>query len=160
MEIALLWGLAIILVVIGIVGIVLPGVPGTILIFAGFVLAAWIDGFTKVGWGILSVLGVLTLLSFLIDFAATALGSKRAGASREAIIGAALGTFVGIFFGFVGLIVGPFLGAAAGEIYARRDIQQAGRVGFATWVGMAVGIITKIALAFIMLGIFIFAYFI
>lgn len=154
-----LWILSIILVIVGVAGIVLPGIPGTILVFAGLFIASWIDNFQRVGWGTLAILAFLTALSFLVDFLATLFGAKRVGASREALVGAAVGTIVGLFFGFVGLIIGPFAGAAAGELYANRDLTQAGRAGFGTWLGIIFGTVMKIALAFIMIGIFLFAYF-
>jgi uncharacterized protein YqgC (DUF456 family) len=70
------------LVALGLAGVVLPALPGMPLLFAGLVLAAWADGFQRVGWVMLVVLGVLTLLSFLVDFLATVFGAKRVGASR------------------------------------------------------------------------------
>ena len=151
--------LAAILVVVGIIGTVLPALPGLPLVFAGMLLAAWAGGFEQIGVAMLSVLGVLTLVSILVDFWATALGAKRVGASGKAIAGAIIGTFVGLFFGPVGLFAGPFLGALAGELLHGRDVGQATRVGFGTWLGIVFGIVLKLALAFAMLGLFAFAWF-
>ncbi|MBJ7574441.1 DUF456 domain-containing protein [Luteimonas sp. MC1828] len=151
--------LAAILVVAGIVGTILPALPGLPLVFAGMLLAAWAGGFEQIGVATLAVLGVLTLLSLLIDFWATALGAKRVGASGKAIVGAIIGTFVGVFFGPVGLFAGPFLGALAGELLHGRDVGQAARVGFGTWLGIVFAIVLKLALAFAMLGLFAFAWF-
>ena len=106
-----MWLLAALLVAIGVAGSVLPALPGVPLVFAGLVVAAWADDFQKVGWFVLSLLALLTVLSFLIDLAATALGAKRVGATRLAVIGAALGTVLGIFLGLPGLLLGPFAGA-------------------------------------------------
>jgi hypothetical protein len=157
---ALLWTLAVALIVIGLVGVVLPAVPGTMLIFAGLVLGAWADGFTRVGPGTLVVLGLLAAASYGIDFAAAALGAKRLGASRRAMAGAALGTLLGLMFGLPGLIVGPFLGALLGELTANRDLIHAGRMGVAAWVGFAIGMVVKVAMAFLMIGIFLAAIFV
>lgn len=154
----LLWVLAIFLVIAGIVGTVLPVLPGPVLVLAGLVLAAWIDGFTKVGWMPLVALGVLTALSFVADLVATAAGAKKAGASRQAIIGAAIGTVVGLFFGIVGVFIGPFLGAALGELLAERDLLRAGKVGYGTLLGLVLGAAMKIALALAMVGVFVTAY--
>jgi uncharacterized protein YqgC (DUF456 family) len=154
-----LWGAVIVLVATGMVGIILPGLPGTILVFAGFFLAAWIDDFARVGWITISILAFLTVVSFMGDFAVTAAGSKRIGASKKAMAGAAIGTIVGLIFGLPGLIIGPFLGAAIGEYYERGDLIQAGRAGLGTWMGIIFGVILKLALAFVMIGIFLFAYF-
>lgn len=153
------WIAAIVLIVIGMFGTVLPGLPGTPLVFGGLLLAAWIDDFARVGPITLTVLGVLTLFSLVIDIVGAMLGAKRVGASKQAIIGAALGTLFGMFAGIVGLIVGPLIGAVAGELMAKRDIQHAGKVGVATWIGILIATAIKLALVFAMVGIFVFAYF-
>jgi uncharacterized protein YqgC (DUF456 family) len=150
----LLWVLVAVLVLLGIAGTVLPALPGVPLVFAGLLLAAWIDGFAKVGWVTLVILGLLTALSFVVDFAATALGAKRVGATRLAIAGAIVGTLAGFFLGLPGLILGPFVGATVGELVSNRDLGRAGKVGLGTWVGMVFGTAAKLALAFSMLGIF------
>lgn len=152
------WVLALLLVGIGIAGSVLPALPGVPLVFAGLLLAAWAGGFEQVGPFPLVLLGLLTLLSFGIDLAATALGAKRVGATKLAVLGAALGTFAGIFLGLPGLILGPFVGAVAGELMSHGQVQQATRAGIATWVGLLFGTLAKLALVFTMLGLFAIAY--
>ena len=102
---------------------------------------------------------MLTIASFAIDFAATALGAKRVGRDRLAILGALIGTFVGIFLGIPGLILGPFVGAVAGELLSHGKMEQATRAGFATWMGLIFGTLAKLALVFTMLGVFAAAYF-
>lgn len=154
----LLWALAIVLVLAGLAGTILPALPGAPLVFAGFLLAAWIDGFQKVGWITLTVLALLMLLTFAIEFAAASLGAKRVGASKLAVVGAAVGTLVGIFLGIPGLLLGPFVGAVAGEYLSRRNWQQAGRVGIGTWIGILLGTAGKLAVVFAMVGLFVTAY--
>ena len=154
----LLWLACLLLVGVGMAGILLPALPGVPLVFAGLLLAAWGDGFEHVGPWTIAALGFLTLLGFVVDFVAGSLGAKRAGAGREAVIGAALGTFVGLFFGIPGIVFGPFAGAVLGELMARRSLGQAGRAGVATWLGFVFGIGVKLVLAFTMLGIFVLAY--
>jgi hypothetical protein len=156
----LLYLLAALLVLGGIAGSVLPALPGVTMVFAGLVLAAWADDFTRVGVFTLVLLGLLTIASFAIDFAATALGAKRVGATRLAVVGAALGTLAGLFLGIPGLILGPFVGAVAGELLSHGQVQQATRAGIATWVGLLFGTLAKLALVFTMLGVFAFAYFV
>jgi uncharacterized protein len=153
-----LWVLAVILVIAGILGTVLPVLPGPLLVFAGLLLAAGIDGFRKVGWLPLLALGFLTALSFVVDFVATRAGAKKAGASRQAVIGAAIGTIAGMFFGIAGIFAGPFLGAAFGEFLARRNLVRAGQVGYGTLTGLVLGAAMKIALALAMVGVFVAAY--
>jgi len=154
-----LWTLAVVLVVTGLVGIVLPALPGTILIFGGLLLAAWADGFTRVGVGTLAVLGVIAAASYGVDFVAAALGVKRLGASRRAMTGAALGTLLGLFLGIPGLVLGPFVGAVIGELSIHHDVLRAGRAGMAAWIGFAIGMAVKVALAFSMIAIFVAAMF-
>jgi uncharacterized protein YqgC (DUF456 family) len=154
----LLWVLSLILVGVGMAGVLVPGLPGAPLVFGGLLLAAWADGFQNVGVGTIVILAAVTILAFGVDFVSASLGAKRAGASREALIGAALGTLIGVFFGFVGIVLGPFVGAVIGEFLARRNLEQAGRAGVATWVGFILGIGVKLVLAFTMVGIFVLAY--
>ena len=151
--------LAVALVAIGLAGLFLPIIPGAVLVFAGLVVAAWADNFAYVGWGTLTVLGILALLTYPADFMASAFGAKRYGASPRAITGAVMGAVMGIFFGLPGVLLGPFFGAAIGEFSAQRHLGKAGRAGFGATVGIVLGTAAKLAIAFIMLGIFAIARF-
>jgi len=153
---ALLWVAAALLVAAGVAGIVLPVLPGVPLVLAGLFLAAWIDDFAYVGRGTLVMLGVLGLLATAVDLAASALGAKRVGAHRRAVIGAALGAVVGLFFALPGIVLGPFIGAVIGEFSARGSLARASRVGIATWLGMLLGGAAKLALVFSMVALFAF----
>ena len=121
-------------------------------------LAAWIDGFARVGFGILAGLAALTAATYALDVAATAVGARRLGTSWWGVLGALLGTLGGLFFGLVGLLVGPFLGAFAAELIARRDVRQAGRAGLGAWLGLLLGTAGRLALVLAMLGVFAVAY--
>ena len=153
----ILWSAAIVLILVGLAGTVLPALPGVTLVFAGMALAAWIDDFARIPLWLVVLLGALTVLAWVIDYAAAALGAKRAGASRLAIVGAFIGTLAGIVSGLWGLLFLPLVGAAIGEYAAQRDLLRAGRVGVATWVGLLLGTAAKVAIAFAMVGIFIVA---
>lgn len=153
----ILFILGAILILAGLAGVVLPALPGVPLMLAGMLLVAWGDGFTHLGTPTLVVLGALTVLAMLLDLIAGLLGAKRVGASRIALAGAALGTLIGLFFGLPGIVLGPFLGAFAGELWHSRHGGRATRVGLATWVGLLLGTIAKLGIAFLMLGIFLFA---
>ena len=160
MSLDVLWMvLAVVLVCVGIAGSVLPALPGVPLVFTGLLLAAWAGDFQQVGLITLLVLGLLTALSFVIDLAATALGAQRVGATRLAVVGAALGTLGGLFLGLPGLVLGPFVGAVTGELISHGKMQQATRAGVATWIGLLFGTLAKLALAFTMLGVFAVGYF-
>jgi len=153
------WTLAVALVVVGLAGVVLPALPGTILIFAGLLLAAWADHFTRVGAPSLILIGLIGLASYGVDFVAAALGAKKLGASTRAVVGAGLGTLLGLAFGLPGLVFGPLVGAVLGELSTNRDFKRAGRAGLAAWVGFMIGAAVKIALAFSMIAIFLAAMF-
>jgi uncharacterized protein YqgC (DUF456 family) len=155
--------IAAVLIVVGLVGTVLPALPGLPLVFAGMLLAAWADGFNSVPAWVMVVLGLMTLVSLAIDFWATALGAKRVGASRKAVIGAMLGMLGGLFLGPLGLLVGPFAGALLGELWHRRSVEashlgDAARIGAGTWLGIVFGVVLKLALGFAMLGLFALAW--
>lgn len=155
----LLYVLGFALVIVGLVGIILPALPGHVLILAGLVIAAWADHFTRVGVWTLVVMGVIAAASYLVDFAAAALGAKHLGASSRAMIGAGLGTVAGLFLGLPGIILGPFVGAVIGELTVERDLRRAGKAGVAAWIGFAIGTAIKVAMAFLMIGIFFGALF-
>ena len=112
--------------------------------------------FNNFGWATIGVLGMLTALTWLIDFLAAALGAKRLGASPRAFWGAAFGAFAGIFFGLPGIILGPFVGAVVAELSGGRNMQEAGMAGYGAWIGVVIGSAAKLAIAFLMLGIFVF----
>jgi uncharacterized protein len=154
----LLWILAVGLVVVGVVGTVVPGLPGTILVLAGLVLAAWIDGFARVGVLTLAALAAFTAAAYALDFVATAVGVRRFGTSWWGVLGAVLGTLVGLVFGLAGLVLGPFLGAFLLELLARRDLRQAGRAGLGAWLGLVLGAAGRLGLVAAMIAIFVVAY--
>lgn len=153
--IVLLWTLAVLLVVAGLAGLVLPALPGPLLLFLGLLLAAWAEGFVHVGTGTLTALGVMAVLAFLADLVAGAFGARRYGASPRSVVGATLGAVVGIFFGLPGLLLGPFIGAVLGELSARRDLASASRAGWGATIGLAIGIAAKLALGIAMVGLFL-----
>lgn len=152
------WAGAVVLILAGVAGTVLPALPGTPLVFLGLLLGAWLDNFQRVGGITLSVLAVLTILTFVADLIAVAYGAKKVDASRQALVGATLGTLIGLFTGFAGLVIGPFIGGAVGEWMARRDVERAGKVGFTTWISIILASAAKLALTFLMIGLFIVAY--
>lgn len=167
-PVAVWWILAALMVLTGLAGTVLPVLPGTLLVLAGLVLGAWIDGFVRVGGVAVAVMAALALAAWATDYLAALLGAQKVGASRWALIGAAIGTVAGIFMGLVGVLFMPFVGAVLGELYALRRLaptaaapyatQRALKVGTATWIGMLIGTAIKIALVFLMVGVFAVAW--
>jgi len=158
MTVVLLWVLAFVLILVGLIGTLLPVMPGALLVFLGMFAGAWADDFSRVGWAVLGVLAILTVLFYVLDFLAGAYGARRLGASRWGVVGAILGALVGMFFGFIGVVVGPFVGAVVGELLARRGLLEASRAGAGAWIGLVLSIAARLALIFAMLGIFVVAY--
>lgn len=164
----LAWAGVLTLIVAGIAGTVLPALPGTVLVLAGVVWGAWLDGFARVPGWVVALCAVLAALAWATDYVAALMGAKRVRASGWALAGAAAGTVAGVFTGFVGLLFMPLLGAMAGEWWALRHQavgnatatgQRALTVGLATWLGMMIGTAVKLALVFVMVGVFAAAYF-
>lgn len=150
----LLLGLAVVMVLVGFVGTVLPALPGPLLVLGGLCLAAWTEDFLYVGAWPLAGIAVLAGLTFVVDFGATALGAGKLGASRRAMIGAALGALAGLFFGIPGILLGPFVGAVIGELTEHRNLPQAGRAGIGAWLGFLLGSVGKLVLVMCMIGIY------
>ncbi len=88
MEITLLWVLCVALIAVGLAGTVLPLLPGTVLVWAGIVLGAWIDDFARVGSTTVVVVSVLAVLAWVLDYVAGLMGAQKAGASKQALLGA------------------------------------------------------------------------
>lgn len=153
------WLLAGLLVIAGLAGTVLPALPGVPLVFAGLFIGAWIGNFQEVGWVTLGILAALAAVAWAVDFVAGAAGARYLGASTRAFWGATLGALVGIFFGLPGMLLGPFIGAVVGELSGGSGLAHSGRAGLGAWLGMVVATAVKLALVFLMIGIFVFATF-
>lgn len=154
----LLWLLSVLLVLVGLAGAVLPALPGIPVVLVGLFIAAWIDDFQRVGMWPMILIAILAAASLVIDTLATVRGVRKAGASRLALVGAAVGTVVGMFFGLPGLLVGPFVGAAAGQLFAGGTLRTAGQAGVGAWTGFIVGSVMKITIGLAMITIFGIAY--
>jgi uncharacterized protein YqgC (DUF456 family) len=151
------WIISAVLVLLGLVGTVLPVLPGVLLVWLGLLLGAWSEDFARVSVGTMVSITFLAVFASGLDFFAGMLGAKRAQASQLALVGAAVGTVVGIVMGLVGVLFMPLVGAALGEYWAQRNHQRAAKVALATWLGIMLGMIAKIVIAFMMLGIFLIA---
>lgn len=150
----LLWIAAGALVIVGLAGTLLPLLPGVPLVFLGLLLGAWIDGFAKVGPWPLLLCGALAAGALAVDFFASVEGARRFGAGRLAVIGAGAGLAVGLFFGWPGMVAGPFAGAAVGQIAGGGSLKSAGRAGLGTLAGLVLGGIAKLVLALVMVVVF------
>ena len=150
---------AILLVVIGIAGTILPMLPGVPLVYAGLLLAAWHDSFDKVSILTMVIIGIVALLAWAVDFVASIMTAKKVGASKYALWGAGIGALVGILGGIPGLIIGPAIGAIIGELITHKDAAKATTVGIAAGLGFVLALAVKIVLALTMLAVFAYAYY-
>ena len=153
------WLLSGLIIIAGLAGTVVPALPGVPLVFLGLFIGAWIGDFETIGWVTIGVLAVLTLIAWIVDFVAGAAGARYLGASSRAFWGATIGAVAGMFFGVVGMLLGPFIGAVLGELSGGSNMVQSGRAGVGAWIGMVVATAVKLAIAFLMVGIFIFSAF-
>jgi uncharacterized protein len=155
---------AILLVVIGIAGTILPMLPGVPLVFAGLLLAAWHGGFAQVSILTMVIIGVIASLAWAVDFVASIATAKKFGASKYALWGAGIGAIVGIAGGIVGLIIGPAIGAVIGELITHKNTSKeattkATTVGIAAGLGFVLALAVKIVLVLTMLAVFAYAYY-
>ena len=150
------WFLAIVLMAVGLIGTVLPVVPGTVIILAAALIHQMMLGTEKsLGWWNIAGLVLLTLLSYAVEFAGGYFGAKRFGATKWGAFGAMLGAIVGLFFPFPGLIIGPIVGAVVGELLAGKRLVSAGRAGWGTLLGNLAGMLAKLTIALLMVSWFL-----
>jgi uncharacterized protein len=155
---------AILLVVIGVAGTILPMLPGVPLVFAGLLLAAWHDGFDQVSILTIVIIGVIATMAWAVDFFASIVTAKKVGASKYALLGAGIGAIIGISGGVVGLIIGPAIGAIIGELITHKNTSKAiavkaTTVGIAAGLGFVLALAIKIVLVLSMLAVFAYAYY-
>ena len=143
------------LMAVGLVGAIVPFIPGTPLVLAGAVVYAVATKFTPVGAGRLAILAGLAVAGWAVEHIAGALGARHAGGSRAAVVGAVLGALVGIAFAPFGLLIGPIAGAVAGELLSGRDPAGSVRTGVGTALGVIVGVAAHFAFALAMVALFV-----
>lgn len=152
----ILWLVAIVLMAIGLIGTVLPVLPGTTIILgAALIHRIALGADRSLGWSALIALFVLTFLSYAIEAAAGFLGATRFGATRWGVMGAVVGGLAGMFFGLPGLFVGPVVGAFVGEILGGRQLIKATRAGWGTVLGSLAGAVGKTFIGLAMVAIFV-----
>ncbi len=150
------WLLAVVVMALGLIGTVIPVLPGTTIILAAAVIHRVALGADRsVGWSALIGMLLLTLVTYAIDAAAGYLGARRFGATKWGLIGGTAGALIGLFFGLFGLFVGPVIGAIAGELIGGKEIMKAGRAGWGTFLGGLAGMIAKLFIGLIMIVIFL-----
>ncbi len=149
-----LYVISTLLIVAGLIGAIVPALPGVPLIFGGIWLAAGVDHYKHLGLWWLTGIAIVGVVGMTMDLLAGALGAKRVGASRRAVWGALLGTVIGLFFGLPGLLLGPFLGALLGELAAGNSVLRSTQVGVSAWIGLLFGTMIKLASSVTMVALF------
>jgi len=154
-----IYWLLLIIMLVGVAGAVIPGLPGSSLILVAILVWGLINGFSEMGWALIIAILVL-LLSILIDFLASYWGAKQSGASKWGQIGCLVGFGLG-FFGLLpalplggpllGMLIGPFLGAVLGEFLYRKDLEFPQRINLSVKAG--VGIVVGTVVGNIIQGI-------
>lgn len=143
---------AVILFVVGLVGTVLPVLPGAILIYGGMLLYGFMTGFAALDANFFLLQAMALIIIFAVDFLATAAGTKHFGGSNNAVWGAILGTLAGLLiFGPFGIIIGPFLGATLAELRRGKQPNLAFRAGFGTLIGLLGSTILKLSIEILMI---------
>jgi uncharacterized protein YqgC (DUF456 family) len=151
--------LAVLLIILGFIGIFLPVLPGTPLIFAGTLVYGLAAGFERIGWLIYTILGILTIASLALDQLAGVFGAKKLGGTKWGMLGAFLGGILGLFFGLFGLIFGAIFGAVIFELLAGQNLKKAIRAGGGVILGFLGGVVLKTILALLMIGVFLWKIF-
>ena len=142
------------LMVAGLVGAVVPVLPGAPLIFAGALLHAFMTDFQTLGVGRLAILAVLALVASVLEHLAGALGARKFGGGRGAMLGAIIGVVVGLAWPPFGLIICPIAGAIIGELIRTRALAPSVRTGMGTALGMIAGVAMHLALGLVMIALF------
>jgi uncharacterized protein len=146
---------AFLLIMLGFIGSILPILPGPPLAFGGLWLFAWQTDYERITSTALVIFGALTLLTFVVDLLAPALGARGYKSSRYGVIGSFIGAFVGIFvLGPLGVIIGPLAGAFIGEMVYARNFENALMVAWGSFVGFLIGSFFKLVVVFSMLVYF------
>ncbi|NLL90680.1 MAG: DUF456 domain-containing protein [Dehalococcoidales bacterium] len=160
METAIFAIICAILLLVGLVGVVMPYLPGIPVAWLGLFIYAIGTGWERISVTTIIVFAAITVFALLLDFIAPLLGAKKYKASKWGIIGASIGLLLGIIiFQVWGIIVGPLLGALVGELIAGKPAEQAFKSALGTFVGFIFGSLMKIVLILVMAGFFIVSLF-
>lgn len=146
---------ALLMMCLGIAGSVLPGLPSTPLVFIGAMAHKLYFGPTGAAWWVIAVLGVFTIVSLIVDYAASVYGAKRLGATWRGAVGAVTGGLIGLFFNIPGILLGPFIGAALFEMAGGREWKEAMKAGAGATLGLLAGAVGKLACCVAMMLLFL-----
>ena len=134
---------AFLLMLVGIIGCIVPGLPGVPLAYAGLWVAQATDRI-DFSWQMLLVWGIVTIVVSVLDYVVPAWGTKRFGGTKYGVWGSTLGVFVGLFLGPWGVIIGPLAGAILGEMLGGKQVEEALKAGWGSFIGLLFGTVLKL----------------
>ncbi len=144
--------LSVILFIIGLIGTILPALPGPIVIYFGMLLYGIMTGFASLDVFFYIIEAIVLIIIFLSDYFSAAIGTKKFGGNKYTAYGAIIGTIIAlIFLGPLGIVIGPFLGVIAVEFLRGTELKQAIRSGFGALVGALGGMLFKIGAEILMI---------
>lgn len=144
----------ILLMLIGIIGCLVPVLPGPPLSFIGLLLLHF-SRFGQFSNTLIIILGTVTVVVTILDYIVPIWGTKKFGGSKYGTRGATVGLIIGLFLGPLGMILGPLIGAFVGEMIFKDDINYAMKAGFGSLLGFLTGIGLKLAASSVMTFFFI-----
>jgi uncharacterized protein YqgC (DUF456 family) len=147
--------LAVLLMGLGTLGSVLPGIPSTPLVMIVAIAHRLYFGEHSASTWVLVVLGLIMLLSIVMDYLASMYGAKKMGATWRGVVGALVGATVGLFFGLIGIVLGTFAGALLFELAGGRENKEAMKAGVGATLGLFAGALGKLACCGAMMGLFL-----
>ena len=152
----ILFAVCLLVMMVGVLGNMIPGIPGTPLILASGIAFRLLGGPDSVDNWVVVALVCLTLFALLLDYIAGMVGAKKLGATWKGVLGAVIGGIVGIFFNLPGIILGPIIGAVSFELLGGRKFNEAGKAGLGAFIGIVAGAFGKVICSLVMVGLFTF----
>ena len=135
--------LAFLFMLLGIIGCIVPGIPGTPIAYAGLWIAQASER-VDFSWQFMLIWGIVVVIISVLDYVVPAWGTKHYGGTRWGVLGSTIGVFIGLFFGAFGVILGPLVGAVLGELIAGKQFDQALKAGWGSFIGILFGSLLKL----------------
>lgn len=148
----------IVLILLGIIGCLVPVLPGPPLSYAGLLLLH-VSRFAEFSKSVLLILAIVAIVVTILDYIVPIWGTRRFGGSKYGVRGATVGLIIGLFLGPAGIILGPFIGAFVGELIFKDDVKYALKAGFGSLLGFLAGVGLKLAASFVITFYFIKGFF-
>jgi uncharacterized protein YqgC (DUF456 family) len=146
--------LALLVMLVGLIGSLLPVLPGPPLVLAAAIIHRLVFGQASVNNLVLIILVGLTAVALVFDFLASVLGTRKFGSTWRGMVGAVVGGMIGLFFALPGIILGPFLGAMLFEMLGDKEFKEAAHAGLGATLRLLLGIVGKFVICVVMILLF------